>query len=92
MLAMSNLTYLPGDTPLSKKEVIKRIDSITKAHLNLPDLKGHSLCIGGTLFYLLKGVPFTLYLRHHALMLAHFLQSQPDTLNNLQQYILPPVR
>ena len=95
-----------GLRPLSKKEVIKRIDSITKAHPNLPDLKGHSLRIGGTLFYLLKGVPFdvvktmgrwssesfTLYLRHHALVLAPFLQSQPDTLNNLRQYILPPVR
>ena len=92
--------------PLSKKEVIKHIDSITKAHLNLLDLKGHSLHIGGTLFYLLKGVPFdviktmgqwssksfTLYLRHHTLVLAPFLQSQPDTLNNLRQYILPPVR
>ena len=92
--------------PLSKKEVIKHIDSITKAHPNLPNLKGHSLCIGGTLFYLLKGVPFdavktmgwwssesfTLYLRHHTLVLAPFLQSQPDTLNNLRQYILPPMR
>ena len=95
-----------GMHPLSKKEVIKRIDSITKAHLNMPDLKGHSLHIGGTFFYLLKGVPFnvvkimgrwssesfTLYLRHHALILAPFLQSQPDVLDNLQQYILPPIR
>ena len=96
-----------GLHPLSKKEVIKCIDSITKAHPNLPDLKGHSLCIGGTLFYLLKGVPFDvvktmghwssesftlLYLQHHALILAPFLQSQPDILNNLRQYILPPVR
>ena len=47
-----------GMHPLSKKEVIKHIDSITKAHPNMPDLKGHSLRIGGTLFYLLKGVPF----------------------------------
>ncbi|KIJ58022.1 hypothetical protein HYDPIDRAFT_47025, partial [Hydnomerulius pinastri MD-312] len=54
-------------------------------------LKGHSLRIGGTLFYLLKGVPFnvvkvmgrwagesfTLYLQHHALILAPFLQTDP---------------
>ncbi|KIJ09016.1 hypothetical protein PAXINDRAFT_17891 [Paxillus involutus ATCC 200175] len=67
--------------PLSKKKVTKRIDSIAKAHPDLPDLKGHSLRIGGTLHYLLNGVPFnvvktmgrwssesfTLYLRHHAL-------------------------
>ena len=92
--------------PLSKKEVIKHIDSIIKAHPNMPDLKGHSLRIGGTLFYLLKGVPFDvvktmgrwssesfmLYLRHHALILAPFLQNQPDMLNDLWHYILPPVR
>ncbi|KIK82756.1 hypothetical protein PAXRUDRAFT_112306, partial [Paxillus rubicundulus Ve08.2h10] len=69
--------------PLSKKEVTKRIDSIAKAHLDLPDLKGHNLRIGGTLHYLLNGIPFdivktmgrwssesfTLYLRHHTLVL-----------------------
>jgi len=88
---------------LSKKEIIKHIDSITKAHPNMLDLKGHSLHIGGTLFYLLKGVPFdvvktmgqwssesfTLYLRHHALILALYLQSQLDI---LWRYILPPIR
>jgi len=72
----------------------------------MPDLKGHSLRIGGTLFYLLKGVPFdvvkmmgrwsselfTLYLRHHTLILAPFLQNQPDILDNVRQYILPPMR
>ncbi|KAF9218587.1 hypothetical protein BS17DRAFT_720277 [Gyrodon lividus] len=73
---------------------------------HLPDLKGHSLHIGGTLFYLLKGVPFdvvktmgrwssesfTLYLQHHALVLALFLQQHVDTLENMRRYILPPVR
>ncbi|KIK73864.1 hypothetical protein PAXRUDRAFT_177291 [Paxillus rubicundulus Ve08.2h10] len=44
--------------PLSKKEVTKRIDSIAKAHLDLLDLKGHSLCIEGTLYYLLNAMPF----------------------------------
>jgi len=97
---------MSGLRPLSKKEVIKHINSITKAHPNMLDLKGHSLCIGGTLFYLLKGVPFdivktmgrwssksfTLYLRHHTLILAPYLQSQPDIMDNLQWYILPPVR
>lgn len=95
-----------GLRPLSKKEVTKRIEAITKTQDDLPDLKGHSLRIGGTLFYLLKGVPFdvvktlgrwssesfTLYLRHHALVLAPFLQHRPDVLENLRRYILPPVR
>ncbi|KIJ09471.1 hypothetical protein PAXINDRAFT_59604, partial [Paxillus involutus ATCC 200175] len=80
-----------GLRPLSKKEVTKRIDTIIKGQSDLPDRKGHSLCIGGTLFYLLKGVPFnivktmgrwssklfTLYLRHHAIILAPFLQQHP---------------
>lgn len=92
--------------PLSKKEVTKRIDIITKTHPDLPDLKGHSLRIGGTLHYLLAGVPFdvvktmgrwssesfTLYLRHHALVLAPFLQHRPELMHNLRRYILPPVR
>ncbi|KAF8833786.1 hypothetical protein BDN67DRAFT_998878 [Paxillus ammoniavirescens] len=84
---------------LSKKEVIKRIDTIAKAYPNLPDLKGHSLRIGGTLHYLLNSVPFdvvktmgrwssesfTLYLRHHALVLAPFLQHQPELMHNLRR-------
>jgi hypothetical protein len=95
-----------GLHPLSKTEVIKRINAIVKLNPDMPDLKGHSLRIGGTLFYLLKGVPFdvvktmgrwssksfTLYLRHHAIVLAPFLQQQPGVLDNLRRYILPPVR
>ena len=91
---------------LSKKEVTGRIDTITKNNPDLPNLKGHSLCIGGTLHYLLLGVPFdvvktmgrwssesfTIYLRHHALVLAPFLQECPELMENLRNYILPPVR
>ena len=83
--------------PLSKKEVMKWIDAIIKEHPNLPDLKGHSLHIGGTLYYLLLGTPFdvvktmgrwssdtfSLYLRHHALVLAPFLQHCPDLMDNI---------
>lgn len=46
-----------GLRPLSRSEVTKRIASLTAAH-NLPNLKGHSLRIGGTLHYLLRGTPF----------------------------------
>ncbi|KAI6120821.1 hypothetical protein EDD16DRAFT_1475546 [Pisolithus croceorrhizus] len=70
-----------------------------------PNLKGHSLQIRGTLFYLLNDIPFnvvktmgcwsgesfTLYLCHHALVLAPFLQSKLEVLNSLKCYILPPV-
>jgi hypothetical protein len=59
--------------------------------VNLPDLKGHGIQIGGTLEYMLRGVPFDvvkamgrwsrdafmLYLRDHALILAPYIQAQP---------------
>jgi hypothetical protein len=89
---------------LSKKEVTKRIKAIKKTHPDMPNLKGHSLRIRGTLHYLLKGIPFdvvktmgrwssesfTLYLRRHALILAPFLQQQPVLLNTLQAAALHP--
>ncbi|KIK10923.1 hypothetical protein PISMIDRAFT_654288 [Pisolithus microcarpus 441] len=46
-----------GLRPLSRSEVIKCITSLTAMH-NLPNLKGHSLRIRGTLHYLLHGTPF----------------------------------
>ncbi|KAI5984994.1 hypothetical protein EDC04DRAFT_2590519, partial [Pisolithus marmoratus] len=94
-----------GIRPLSKMEVTKKITSITKLYAGVLNLKGHSLRIGGTLFYLLNNIPFdvvktmgrwsgesfTIYLCHHALVLAPFLQSKPETLNTLKNYLLPPV-
>ncbi|KIN99882.1 hypothetical protein M404DRAFT_1004219 [Pisolithus tinctorius Marx 270] len=79
--------------------------AIAKSHQDLPYLKGHSLHIGGTLFYLLKGVlldivktmgrwtgeSFTLYLHHHALVLAPFLQNDTEILEKFKRYTLPPV-
>ncbi|KAI6095357.1 hypothetical protein EDD16DRAFT_1502136 [Pisolithus croceorrhizus] len=46
-----------GLRPLSRSEVIKCIALLTTAH-NLPNFKGHSLRIRGTLHYLLWGIPF----------------------------------
>ncbi|KAG6330937.1 hypothetical protein ID866_8153 [Astraeus odoratus] len=43
--------------PLSKREFTNRINKLAKL-FNLPNLKGHRLCIGGTLEYLLQRVPF----------------------------------
>jgi hypothetical protein len=93
-----------GLRPLSKKEVIKRITTIASiAHI--PNLKGHSIRIGGTLEYLLRGVPFdvvktmgrwsseafTIYLRQHAMVLAPYLQATP-ILEPFTRYTMPPVR
>lgn len=93
-----------GLRPLSKKELTKRISMIAVA-ASLPDLKGHGLRIGGTLEYLLRGVPFdvvksmgrwssdafTIYLRNHAVILAPYIQASP-ALEPFTRYTLPPVR
>ncbi|KAG6329969.1 hypothetical protein ID866_9120 [Astraeus odoratus] len=46
-----------GIRPLTKPEVTKRIHEIVTQY-DLPNIKGHSLRIGGTLHYLLLGTPF----------------------------------
>ncbi|KAF8549244.1 hypothetical protein OG21DRAFT_1478933 [Imleria badia] len=84
--------------PLSKTQYTTRIIAIVK-QCGLVNLQGHSLRIGGTLFYLLKGVPFDaikvmgcwkgdvfmLYLRHHTLILAPFLQAEHQILDNFNR-------
>jgi hypothetical protein len=46
-----------GLQPLTKVEVTNHICDIVQRH-ELPNLKGHSLHSGGTLHYLLQGIPF----------------------------------
>jgi len=84
---------------------LKLDSSLISKHCGLAELKGHSLHIGGTLLYLLKGVPFnvvkvmgrwageafTLYLRHHALVLAPFLQANQLALETFNCVAMPPV-
>jgi hypothetical protein len=93
-----------GMRPLSKAEFLKRMTSAARA-ANLPNFKGHSLRIGGTLEYLLRGIPFdvvksmgrwsseafTLYLREHAMILAPYIQATP-VLEPFTHYTMPPVR
>lgn len=92
-----------GLRPLSKPEVSKRLSAIAQA-AGLSDLKGHGLRIGGTLEYLLRGVPFdvvksmgrwssdafTLYLRDHAVVIAPYIQSSP-ALEPFTRHTMPPV-
>lgn len=89
---------------LSKTQFISRITAIAK-HCDLTDLKGHSLHISGTFFYLLKGVPFdivkvmgrwageafTLYLCHHILVLTFFLQANQPVLEAFNHIAMPSV-
>ncbi|KIJ60482.1 hypothetical protein HYDPIDRAFT_53896, partial [Hydnomerulius pinastri MD-312] len=79
-----------GLRPLTRTEFIKRITAAAQK-AELPELKGHGIRIGGTLLYLLRGVPFdvvktmgrwsseafTLYLRQHAMIMAPYLQDSP---------------
>ncbi|KAG2101607.1 uncharacterized protein F5147DRAFT_746958 [Suillus discolor] len=82
-----------GMRPLTQTEFWKRVSGIVKgAHLG--NLKGHGLHIGGTLEYLLCGVPFnvvnfmgrwtseafTAYLHKHVLILAPYLQPNSYTI------------
>ncbi|OBZ73566.1 hypothetical protein A0H81_06525 [Grifola frondosa] len=72
----------------------------------LQPLQGHGLRIGGTLEYLLRGVPFdvvkskgrwasdafTLYLRRHAEIMAPYMQAVPAVHESFVRYAMPPVR
>jgi hypothetical protein len=94
-----------GLCPLTKPEVTMRIQEIITQH-DLPFLKGHSLWIGGTLHYLLRGTPFdvvkimgrwsgesfTKYLRKHAIILASYLQERLELIERLTACPMPPVR
>ncbi|KAG6326467.1 hypothetical protein ID866_12623 [Astraeus odoratus] len=89
--------------PLSKREFTNKINKLAEL-FNLPNLKGHSLHIRGTLEYLLQGVPFnviqsqgrwasgafTLYLCKHAMILAPYLQASP-ALEPFTRYTQPPI-
>jgi hypothetical protein len=97
--------HAKGRRPLTKTEVTSRIKELIK-QFELPNLKGHSLHIRGTLHYLLQGTPFdvvktmgrwsgesfTLYLRRHALILAPYLHEHSSTVMQLQHHTMPPVR
>jgi hypothetical protein len=93
-----------GLRPLTRVEFLKRLDTIM-ASLGLGSVKGHSIRIGGTLEYLLRGVPFdvvksigrwsseafTIYLRQHAMVMAPYLQGTP-MLEPFTRYTMPPPR
>jgi len=95
--------HVKGMRPLTRTEFWKRVSGIVKRE-GLGNLKGHGLCIGGTLEYLLQGIPFDVvksmgrwsseafmsYLCKHTLILAPYLQNSP-ALEPFTQYTMPPV-
>ncbi|KAG2058091.1 DNA breaking-rejoining enzyme [Suillus hirtellus] len=93
-----------GLRPLSQTVFLKRIREVAK-RIGADNLKGHGLRIGGTLEYLLRGVPFnvvksmgrwssdafTIYLCQHAMIMAPYLQESP-ILELFTWYTMPPPR
>lgn len=93
-----------GHKPLTRSVFLKRLNDAA-ALLDLGPIKGHSVRIGGTLEFLLRGIPFevvkslgrwssnafVLYLRKHAVILAPYIQSHP-VMTPFIQYTMPPVR
>jgi hypothetical protein len=93
-----------GLRPLTKSEFLKRIN-LAASELGLESLKGHGIRIGGTLEYLLRGVPFDvvksigrwsseaflLYLRQHAVIIAPYIQGTPIR-DAFTRYTMPPLR
>ncbi|KAF8802321.1 hypothetical protein BYT27DRAFT_7226442 [Phlegmacium glaucopus] len=84
-----------GIRPLTRGEFLKSINAAA-ATLGIPSLKGHGICIGATLEYLLRGVPFDvrgllLYLRQHAVVIAPYIQGTP-VMEAFTRYTMPPPR
>jgi hypothetical protein len=90
--------------PLTKWVFLDRINAIAIS-LGEDNIKGHGICIGATLEYLLRNVPFdiiktlgrwrseafVLYLRQHAIIIAPYIQNHP-ILETFTRYTMPPVR
>lgn len=90
--------------PLTRSAFSNRIREAAKA-ASLPTLQEHGIRIGGTLEYLLRGLPFdvvkaigrwssdafSVYLRKHAVIVAPYIQENP-VLEPFTRYAMPPVR
>lgn len=102
--AVFSWRHSTGLRPLTKSAFLACLQTAGD-QLGTGMLKGHGIRIGGTLEYLLRGVPFDnvkamgrwssnaflLYLRKHAVVLAPYLQDTP-ILEPFMHYALPPTR
>ena len=89
--------------PMTKSTFTKRLSDAALA-AGLPRMKGHSIRIGSTLEYLLRGLPFEVmkakgrwnsdafhrYLREHAIVLAPYMQAAPPVINDQFVHIAIP--
>ena len=95
--------HVKGLHPLPKKVFLDRINRITSM-LGEDSLKGHGIHIGGTLEFLLRGMPFdvlkflghwmnesfTLYLHQHVTIIVPYIQNHP-VLKEFTHYMMPQV-
>ena len=94
-----------GYRPMTWQTFVVRLNKVAQA-AGLNHVHGHSICIGATLEYLLRGVPFDvvkvkghwasnafqLYLRKHNQILAPYMQSMPpETALEFTRLAMPPV-
>ncbi|ETW85319.1 hypothetical protein HETIRDRAFT_414354 [Heterobasidion irregulare TC 32-1] len=89
--------------PLTRKIFLSRISAASTAAKQKP-LHGHSFRIGGTLEYLLRGVPFDtmqakgrwassaflVYLRDHSEVMAPYMQANPEVHSSLFRLTVRP--
>ncbi|KIJ06991.1 hypothetical protein PAXINDRAFT_91135, partial [Paxillus involutus ATCC 200175] len=94
-----------GHRPLTKSKFTASLSSTAKK-AGIKPLQGHSVCIGSTLEYLLRNVPFDdvkikgrwasdaflIYLRCHAQILAPYIQASPPLHESFLRYTMPPIR
>jgi hypothetical protein len=97
--------HLNGFRSLTKSAFSKRVKQATSGLDSFPQ-QGHSIRIGSTLEYLLRGIPFDvvkvkgrwasdaflLYLRRHAQILAPYMQATPLIHDSFIRYTMPPIR
>jgi hypothetical protein len=103
--ALFSWRHASGVRPLTRSAFLQCLRQGAERLSSTNSLKGHGIRIGGTLEYLLRGVPFEtvkvmgrwssnafiLYLRKHAIILAPYLQDTP-ILEPFMRYTMPPPR
>ena len=94
-----------GMRPMTKPILLARISNIADTN-RIPKLPGHGLRVGGTLEYLLRGIPFEVvkakgrwksdafqgYLRLHGQVMAPYMQADPQAIEPFVTYTMPTIR
>ena len=104
-LSVPRVGPIAGPLTLTKTAFIKALASTAHA-ASLEPCQGHGICIGTTLEYLLRGVPFEvmkvkgcwasdaflIYLTKHAQILAPYMQAHPVLHNEFIKITMPQIQ